>query len=91
MACLRAARTPGAGGAAARSRGPHRRGESLAVSDRGTKVLMERLYQNLARGLTTAEAMNTARMSRRREAVPARFRPAFSVIGGGAVMLTLNP
>ncbi len=60
-----------------------------AVSDRWTKVLMERFYQNLARGLTTAEAMNNAQTSLRREGVPARFWAAFSVIGDGA--LTFDP
>ncbi len=60
-----------------------------AVSDRWTKVLMERFYQNLARGITTAEAMNNAQTSLRREGVPARFWAAFSVIGDGA--LTFDP
>ncbi|MDZ7629849.1 MAG: CHAT domain-containing protein [Gemmatimonadaceae bacterium] len=60
-----------------------------AVSDRWTRVLMERFYQNLAAGATTAEAMNTAQMSLRRENVPARFWAAFSVIGDGA--LTFAP
>ena len=60
-----------------------------AVSDRWTKVLMERFYQNLARGVTTAEAMNYAQTSLRREGVPARFWAAFSVIGDGA--LTFDP
>ncbi len=59
-----------------------------AVSDRWTKVLMERFYRNLARGETTAEAMNTAQMSLRRENVPARFWAAFSVIGDGALTFT---
>ena len=56
-----------------------------AVSDQWTKVLMERFYQNLARGQTTAEAMNEAQMSLRRQGVPARFWAAFSVIGDGAL------
>jgi CHAT domain-containing protein len=56
-----------------------------AVSDRWTKVLMERFYQNLALGQTAAEAMNTAQMSLRRDNVPARFWAAFSVIGDGAL------
>ena len=60
-----------------------------AVSDRWTKVLMERFYQNLARGETTSEAMNDAQTSLRREGVPARFWAAFSVIGDGA--LTFEP
>ncbi len=61
-----------------------------AVSDRWTKVLMERFYQNLARGITTAEAMNNAQTSLRREGVPARFWAAFSVIGDGALTFTLG-
>lgn len=60
-----------------------------AVSDRWTKVLMERFYQQLASGATTADAMNTAQMSLRRAGVPARFWAAFSVIGDGA--LTFAP
>ncbi len=60
-----------------------------AVSDRWTKVLMERFYQQLAAGATTAEAMNTAQTSLRRAGVPARFWAAFSVIGDGA--LTFSP
>ena len=56
-----------------------------AVSDHWTKVLMERFYQNLARGLTVSEAMNTAQTSLRRDGVPARFWAAFSVIGDGAL------
>jgi tetratricopeptide (TPR) repeat protein len=56
-----------------------------AVSDQWTKVLMERFYQNLARGQTTAEAMNEAQMSLRRQGVPSRFWAAFSVIGDGAL------
>ncbi len=56
-----------------------------AVSDQWTKVLMERFYQNLARGQTTAEAMNDAQTSLRRRGVPARFWAAFSVIGDGAL------
>lgn len=60
-----------------------------AVSDRWTKVLMERFYQNLAKGATTADAMNSAQTSLRRAGVPARFWAAFSVIGDGA--LTFKP
>ena len=60
-----------------------------AVSDRWTRVLMERFYQNLAAGATTAEAMNTAQSSLRQAGVPARFWAAFSVIGDGA--LTFAP
>lgn len=56
-----------------------------AVSDQWTKVLMQRFYQNLARGQTTAEAMNDAQMSLRRQGVPSRFWAAFSVIGDGAL------
>ncbi len=56
-----------------------------AVSDRWTRVLMERFYKNLADGATTADAMNSAQMSLRRERVPARFWAAFSVIGDGAL------
>jgi CHAT domain-containing protein len=59
-----------------------------AVSDRWTKVLMERFYQNLAAGATTAEAMNSAQTSLRRAGVPARFWAAFSVIGDGALTFT---
>lgn len=59
-----------------------------AVSDRWTRVLMERFYKNLASGATTADAMNTAQMSLRREGVPARFWAAFSVIGDGALTFT---
>jgi tetratricopeptide (TPR) repeat protein len=59
-----------------------------AVSDRWTKVLMERFYQNLAAGATTAEAMNAAQTSLRRTGVPARFWAAFSVIGDGALTFT---
>ena len=59
-----------------------------AVSDRWTRVLMERFYRNLAGGATTADAMNTAQMSLRREGVPARFWAAFSVIGDGALTFT---
>jgi len=59
-----------------------------AVSDRWTRVLMERFYKNLAGGATTADAMNTAQMSLRREGVPARFWAAFSVIGDGALTFT---
>ena len=62
-----------------------------AVSDRWTKVLMERFYQNLARGTTTAEAMNQAQTSLRREGVPARFWAAFSVIGDGALTFSQAP
>jgi CHAT domain-containing protein len=62
-----------------------------AVSDRWTKVLMERFYQNLARGATTAEAMNLAQTSLRREGVPARFWAAFSVIGDGALTFAPTP
>ena len=62
-----------------------------AVSDRWTKVLMERFYQNLARGITTSEAMNDAQTSLRREGVPARFWAAFSVIGDGALTFTTAP
>ena len=60
-----------------------------AVSDRWTKVLMERFYQSLAAGATTADAMNSAQTSLRRAGVPARFWAAFSVIGDGA--LTFAP
>ena len=60
-----------------------------AVSDRWTKVLMERFYQRLAAGATTSDAMNDAQTSLRRSGVPARFWAAFSVIGDGA--LTFNP
>ncbi len=59
-----------------------------AVSDRWTRVLMERFYKNLAGGATTADAMNSAQMSLRREGVPARFWAAFSVIGDGALTFT---
>lgn len=59
-----------------------------AVSDRWTKVLMERFYKNLAAGETTAEAMNNAQTSLRRAGVPARFWAAFSVIGDGALTFT---
>ena len=62
-----------------------------AVSDHWTKVLMERFYQNLARGVTTSEAMNDAQTSLRREGVPARFWAAFSVIGDGALTFTTAP
>ena len=62
-----------------------------AVSDRWTKVLMERFYQNLARGVTTSEAMNDAQTSLRRQGVPARFWAAFSVIGDGALTFTTGP
>ena len=62
-----------------------------AVSDRWTKVLMERFYQNLARGATTADAMNQSQTSLRREGVPARFWAAFSVIGDGALTFTQSP
>ena len=62
-----------------------------AVSDRWTKVLMERFYQNLATGATTAEAMNSAQTSLRRAGVPARFWAAFSVIGDGALTFTTQP
>ena len=54
-----------------------------AVSDRWTKVLMERFYEALARGVSAAEAMNQAQTSLRRSGVPARFWAAFSVIGDG--------
>ena len=59
-----------------------------AVSDRWTKVLMERFYKNLAAGEPTAEAMNNAQTSLRRAGVPARFWAAFSVIGDGALTFT---
>ncbi len=59
-----------------------------AVSDRWTRVLMERFYRNLAGGATASDAMNTAQMSLRREGVPARFWAAFSVIGDGALTFT---
>ena len=62
-----------------------------AVSDRWTKVLMERFYQNLARGVTTSDAMNQAQTSLRREGVPARFWAAFSVIGDGALTFSSAP
>ena len=54
-----------------------------AVSDRMTKTLMERFYQQLARGATASEAMNVAQTSLRRSGVPARYWAAFSVIGDG--------
>lgn len=60
-----------------------------AVSDRWTKVLMERFYERLAAGASTADAMNGAQMSLRRAGVPPRFWAAFSVIGDGA--LTFSP
>ena len=60
-----------------------------AVSDRWTKVLMERFYERLAAGASTAEAMNGAQTSLRRAGVPPRFWAAFSVIGDGA--LTFAP
>lgn len=59
-----------------------------AVSDRWTKVLMERFYQRLAAGATAADAMNDAQTSLRRAKVPARFWAAFSVIGDGALTFT---
>ena len=54
-----------------------------AVSDRMTKSLMERFYQQLAQGATAAMAMNVAQTTLRRSGVPARFWAAFSVIGDG--------
>ncbi len=62
-----------------------------AVSDRWTKVLMERFYKRLAAGATTAEAMNDAQTSLRRAGVPARFWAAFSVIGDGALSFIPSP
>ena len=62
-----------------------------AVSDQWTKVLMERFYKNLARGQTTAQAMNDAQMSLRRQGVPSRFWAAFSVIGDGALTFESTP
>lgn len=59
-----------------------------AVSDRWTRVLMERFYQQLARGRPVAEAMQVAQMSLRSAGVPARFWAAFSVIGDGALTFT---
>jgi len=59
-----------------------------AVSDRWTRVLMERFYQRLAAGATTADAMNAAQASLRRAGVPARFWAAFSVIGDGSLSFT---
>jgi CHAT domain-containing protein len=59
-----------------------------AVSDRWTKVLMERFYRSLATGATAADAMNQAQTSLRRAGVPARFWAAFSVIGDGALRFT---
>lgn len=56
-----------------------------AVSDRWTKVLMERFYRNLATGATAADALSDAQTSLRRAGVPARFWAAFSVIGDGAL------
>jgi tetratricopeptide (TPR) repeat protein len=59
-----------------------------AVSDRWTKVLMERFYQRLAAGVSAADAMNDAQTSLRKQGVPARFWAAFSVIGDGALSFT---
>lgn len=59
-----------------------------AVSDRWTRILMERFYASLASGVTTAEAMNLAQGSLRRAGVPARYWAAFSVIGDGALTFT---
>ncbi|MCC7054185.1 MAG: CHAT domain-containing protein [Gemmatimonadaceae bacterium] len=59
-----------------------------AVSDRWTRVLMERFYRNLAEGRPAADAMNAAQTSLRRAGVPARFWAAFSVIGDGALTFT---
>jgi len=59
-----------------------------AVSDRWTSVLMERFYQRLAVGASTADAMNDAQASLRRAGVPARFWAAFSVIGDGSLSFT---
>ena len=59
-----------------------------AVSDRWTRVLMERFYANLAAGLATADALNRAQSSLRTAGVPARFWAAFSVIGDGALTLS---
>jgi len=56
-----------------------------AVSDRWTRILMERFYQRLAAGASTADAMNDAQTSLRRAGVPARFWAAFSVIGDGSL------
>jgi len=58
-----------------------------AVSDRWTRVLMERFYANLAAGLGTADALHRAQASLRTSGVPARFWAAFSVIGDGALTL----
>ncbi len=59
-----------------------------AVSDRWTKVLMERFYQRLAAGAGAADAMNDAQTSLRKAGVPARFWAAFSVIGDGSLSFT---
>lgn len=59
-----------------------------AVSDRWTKVLMERFYERLASGASTADAMNGAQTSLRRAGVPPRFWAAFSVIGDGSLTFT---
>jgi CHAT domain-containing protein len=59
-----------------------------AVSDRWTKVLMERFYQRLAAGVGAADAMNDAQSSLRKAGVPARFWAAFSVIGDGSLSFT---
>ncbi|MES3035696.1 MAG: CHAT domain-containing protein [Gemmatimonadota bacterium] len=59
-----------------------------AVSDRWTRVLMERFYERLSAGASTADAMNGAQTSLRRAGVPARFWAAFSVIGDGALTFT---
>jgi tetratricopeptide (TPR) repeat protein len=56
-----------------------------AVSDRWTKVLMERFYRNLASGMPVSDAMNSAQMSLKNSGVPARFWAAFSVIGDGSL------
>jgi hypothetical protein len=59
-----------------------------AVSDRWTKVLMERFYERLAAGVGAADAMNDAQRTLRRAGVPARFWAAFSVIGDGSLSFT---
>ena len=59
-----------------------------AVSDRWTRVLMERFYANLAAGLEAADALNRAQSSLRTAGASARFWAAFSVIGNGALTLS---
>jgi CHAT domain-containing protein len=58
------------------------------VSDRWTKVLMERFYERLAAGVGAADAMNDAQRTLRRAGVPARFWAACSVIGDGSLSFT---